>query len=829
MLPVSLSPRLRPFLAAFLLSQVPSALRADESPDLAAARALQPTAAEMDAEPSNLGGGLRQLAAIARKSGVATQTDARRRAAVLGAHRRVTVPRAQADAAGRVVADVRVKEAGSTESVRANLLALGADVLAEAPAGAVPGRRGGVLTVSLPPERAAEAARGAGVHSISLIHRPWKRVGRATSQGVNAISSPAVNARGYTGRGITVGVLSDSFDLVSPHAATDILNDDLPGPRNPAGRTKPVNVVREGDRTDSFNEDEGRALLQIIHDVAPDAALAFSSIGSSQTTFASAIFSLRNLAACDVLVDDIAFPDEPFFSDGVISQAVDEVVTRTSAPGRRVIFYSAAGNDGDVGYEADFRPYPDSLARAGGTPVGNLRLDQVPRELTAGGFHNFKGTLKGHGSGIVQRVTVSGDLTEIDLQWNDPFGDGRATTDYNLLVFDANGNYLPDLSGTDNSFDTGDAYEIVDLDTNADGSDRVYQLAIARRAGGSGQANHFRYVASTAGQFVSKYVRPGVPTIFGHTAARNSDAVGAFDVANLKVPESFTSFGPVRVDFDANGNRLPAPEIRLQPTVSGPDGVNTSFFPADAGSDTDGDGLPNFYGTSAAAPHVAGVAALLLQANGGPGSLSPEQMRDLLTSTAAAHDLDPNLSAAHLVNGDGVTAVSLTANGDDSNNGSFDNKFFTLRYESGLENTSLRTVTIDLAKVSEQFDPSTDKGYPFTIGQAVNVTPAAVTATVSSVAGAPTPNSRLTLTFLPGSFAPGALLAFGLDRDTAAGSGGNGADILNGAAIKIRFNLPDGTTGKLKGSLNSNIGTGYSPDVGYGLINAEAALNRLGR
>ena len=62
--------------------------------------------------------------------------------------------------------------------------------------------------------------------------------------------------------------------------------------------------------------------------------------------------------------------------------------------------------------------------------------------------------------------------------------------------------------------------------------------------------------------------------------------------------------------FDANGNRLARPEIRRKPELSATDGGNTTFFVAD--TIRDDDDFPNFFGTSAAAPHAAAIAALVL-------------------------------------------------------------------------------------------------------------------------------------------------------------------------------------------------------------------------
>lgn len=80
--------------------------------------------------------------------------------------------------------------------------------------------------------------------------------------------------------------------------------------------------------------------------------------------------------------------------------------------------------------------------------------------------------------------------------------------------------------------------------------------------------------------------------------------------------------------FDMAGNRLAVADPRAdKPEIVAPDGTDTTFF----GSDTDGSGFPNFFGTSAAAPHAAAVAALLWQLR--PSSV-PAQVYALLENSA---------------------------------------------------------------------------------------------------------------------------------------------------------------------------------------------------
>jgi subtilisin-like proprotein convertase family protein len=85
--------------------------------------------------------------------------------------------------------------------------------------------------------------------------------------------------------------------------------------------------------------------------------------------------------------------------------------------------------------------------------------------------------------------------------------------------------------------------------------------------------------------------------------------------------ERFSSDGPRKIFFNADGTPVAGGSvIRQKPDITAADGVSTSVA-----------GFSPFYGTSAAAPHAAAIAGLVLSGN--PG-MSNADVRQALTATA---------------------------------------------------------------------------------------------------------------------------------------------------------------------------------------------------
>ena len=174
------------------------------------------------------------------------------------------------------------------------------------------------------------------------------------------------------GTGVKVGVLSDSYDTsttATNNAVDDIASGDLTGPGAPAG----CNQTAASPLTDfgGGTIDEGRAMMQIVHDLAPGANLGFATAFNTDTIFANNIIALKD-AGAKVIVDDITYFREPFFQDGPISKAV------TTVTNAGVSFFSSAANTNSIvgGNDVASNEAPD-------VPPDPVRLLASARATTA--------------------------------------------------------------------------------------------------------------------------------------------------------------------------------------------------------------------------------------------------------------------------------------------------------------------------------------------------------------------------------------------------------------------------------------------------------------
>jgi hypothetical protein len=474
------------------------------------------------------------------------------------------------------------------------------------------------------------------------------------------------NYAGITGTGVTVGVLSDSFNCFAVYAApgsgvpasgnqgyapngftADYATDQSTGAL-PAG----VDVVQEADCLDygapvqTPFTDEGRAMLQIVHAVAPGAGLSFYS-PATEADFAAGIQALAT-AGAKVVADDLGFFDEPFFQDGLVAEAVDAV----EASG--VAYFSAAGNDSNLSYQ---NTAPSFAAAGSGSLAGETLLNFDPTGAT---------------TTTSLPVTVPpippGDFLAIVVEWDQPYVTGAtgpspgATSSINLCVTGATGSaVVTDYDGNAVSCtgpnDVGvDPVQILIIANPANAAGNTPQeslnIMVGLAANSVGTIAPGRIIVSVEddglGSTIDSFFT-GAPTIQGHPGAAGAAAVGAafyFDTPACGTTpaelESYSSVGGAPILFSTAGTRLTTPTVRQKPDFVAPDGVNTTFLgftlasggitvsTSNASCQNDAS-YPNFFGTSGATPHAAGIAALALQAN---TAATPTQIYGSLRSSA---------------------------------------------------------------------------------------------------------------------------------------------------------------------------------------------------
>ncbi len=202
-------------------------------------------------------------------------------------------------------------------------------------------------------------------------------VGSVTSQGVAAHAADLAQSTGINGAGPLVCVLSDGINSVAARQVTG----DLPTPI----------FVLPGQ---AGAGDEGTAMLEIVHDIAPGASLGFATGFTGEAQMATNIQNLRSVLGCSIIVDDVSYFSESAFQDGPVAQAINTVTSDGA------LYFSSAANSGNLTHSTS----------------GTWEGDWADSGFTVGGF-----PIQRFGTNPYNPITsANGD--RLTLKWSDPLG-----------------------------------------------------------------------------------------------------------------------------------------------------------------------------------------------------------------------------------------------------------------------------------------------------------------------------------------------------------------------------------------------------------------------
>jgi hypothetical protein len=362
---------------------------------------------------------------------------------------------------------------------------------------------------------------------------------------------------GKTGAGVTIGMMSDDVTSLAIIQSRGELPQHI-AVLTPAAQSHPLPPT-----------DEGTMLLEESHAMAPGATLLFCA-PQTDVEYVSCLSALIG-AGASVVADDLEYPGEDVMSaESSLAQGVSAVLTQNP----NVLLFSAGGNENESYWQGPYAP------RRLSTPLTcsvNGQADVYAQ--------TFNGSL-------YEELTLYDTLrAPIYLQWADPFG--QSISNFDLYVMDQNQQVLKCIPGAAGR-------DVFDLDADPKLASGRFHLVIGTPG------------TEFAGKFLKLFVYGNGAAVLGSAApggigspqkllprvATIGAVYGGDGVGDLIEPYSAT--GPVDLEF-------PSPQSLQAPALVAPDAVNVdaagTYFTTGPGQ--------LFYGTSAATPNAAAVAALL--------------------------------------------------------------------------------------------------------------------------------------------------------------------------------------------------------------------------
>ena len=417
--------------------------------------------------------------------------------------------------------------------------------------------RWGWVKLSAPPR----ALRSISDHaSVRRMRTPYYPTPHVVSEGAATVHAPEFQARtGLDGSGVTVAILDTAWK-----GAADLIGSELPAD------TEISEFVR--DRLSSYDDPHGTACAEVVHDVAPGAALLLLGFEDG-VSYADALNEVID-RRIPIVSHSLGFTNI-YPADGL--SPFSEIANIMASNG--VLFVTAAGNE-----------------------TGNFYRGRHS-DIDANGMIDFESP-GGRVNALPIGALASGST--VVLRWDDPYE--GSTNDYDLFV--VNEEFLenpvfennPEIIASSQDLQNGtqDPLEVINLEIEEDG---VY-FAIIWSDSATNLDQEFSLWASAG-------IHPDFMAI-KTTLSLPADASGAFAV------------GAVNLDLGLEGfsSRGPTDDGRIKPDLTAPDQISGESY-----------GEFGFWGTSASTPHVAGGAALILS---GQLGMSVQQLRSTLERATAS-------------------------------------------------------------------------------------------------------------------------------------------------------------------------------------------------
>lgn len=334
-----------------------------------------------------------------------------------------------------------------------------------------------------------------------------------------------------------------------------------------AGRLPQVKraiAVNKANSMDNGTE-HGTGCAEIIYQMAPEAELYLAAVDLTTGPIVKAVQWMLQQG-----VDVINFSvGSSYRGDGLdeLSQIVEESTRKAG-----VLWLVAAGNEGDAHWMGDSRNvHPDGL----------LRIGQAGNAI---------------------KITARGQVTQLMLRWDDWGANPRvpaARQDLDLYVLarGADGNWANFQHSADPQNGNGMPLEVVRFRSQP--GQQYLVLVKASRVNRPVKVHLFTSSVHTG---PDPAIEPAIPagSIGAPALTRAAVAVGAVDVLAHKIAP-YSSQGPTD-------------DGRVKPDLAAPTGTTSAAYAQSGG---------RFHGTSAAAPHATGFAALIKQ-------MQPQARADVL-------------------------------------------------------------------------------------------------------------------------------------------------------------------------------------------------------